>query len=272
MASVQDDNDVCTSNFKCTEKFVEGPVCKVFFKAPEDIDCHIPCLTQNCSFTFVRKIICERYDCIGVLSPAKFVNEHLPLIIGIGAFVIGFLLCSFITVGFYCRWKKRVAALEERRHLVEGVDDPNSTAPIVRNRPESHSRPISMHSLINLSSTDASIVPRSLPPSSPPPPAYNEVARCLSAAASVASINVNKPVNSYKESLSVLEVAYRNVRAKTPKDIFRPHETIEILITALIPASEVDQPRHDLINPGCECYECFLINLEQTLGDNEKEN
>lgn len=265
------EDEVCTSNFKCVEKFEEGPICKVYYKGAEDTDCHIPCLTQNCSFTFVKRVVCERFECIGNLTPAKFVNEHLSLIIGLSAFAVGFILCTIFSVTLWIYWKKRVAGGDERRHLVDGQEDPNSTTPIIRNRPEGvpdhrHSRPISMHSLINLGD------PSAPPSSSPPPPAYDDVARSSSASAAAAKINDNQPINSYQESLTCLEVAYRNVRKKTPKEIFRPHETMDILITALIPASQVHQPRHDLINPLCQCYECFLINLEQTICDNEKEN
>lgn len=265
------EDEVCISNFQCTEKFEEGPVCKVFYKSEEDLDCHIPCLISNCSYEYVRHPVCEVWHCMGNLGPATIVENHFTLIIGLSAFAIGFLICMVGVVPLWCRWRRRLVALEERSRLLNPEDEIEADVPrsIIRGQLPGPGCSVAMRPL----SLSEGIVTSS---GSPPPPAYDDATRQTRAASSsaasiVASLNPDQPINSYQESLACLETAYRKVRAKTPKESFRMAETMETIITCLISASEAEHHRHDLMNPLCQCYECFLINLEQTISDNERE-
>lgn len=247
------EDETCDKNFECAEHYTEGPLCVEYYRGEKDIDCHIPCLTKNCSVQIVKRHLCSIYNCIGKLDPASIVTNHLPVIIGISAFALGFLLCTVVSFICWRRWKARLTSLGDRDNLLE-TENPNS--PIIRDQ---ELRVISMNSLLGESPSAPPVT------ASPPPPAYDDIAGAC------ARPNLDNPINSYKESLACLEEAYKKVRSRTPRELFRPEDVANIIITTLIPASAIDAPRHDLLATSCSCYECFLLNLELTMRDNEKE-
>lgn len=252
-------DDFCEKNFQCNTFYIEGPHCKVFFKGEQDVNCHIPCRVENCSYAFVEHDLCQVHNCIGIIGPSTK-DWNISMILGVVTANFAFLICGLFAIWFLCRRFRGRSENNETQNLINQNYDPedNSTNPIIRS------------SSIRLSDLRNLVSPPSSEGGQSPPPSYNST-QLPGTSQGATAYPEDKPFETYTSTVDALEKAYRKVRAKSYGANFDAEEVQQLLITALVPATELKPPRHELLAVDCACYECFLKNLEESIKDNIKE-
>ena len=61
--------DHACDTFNCVADQEFELVCPQFTKGPADVDCHLPCLTGNCSVYYMYETICMQWNCEKIPGP-----------------------------------------------------------------------------------------------------------------------------------------------------------------------------------------------------------
>lgn len=118
-------DDFCLANFNCTSSVVEGIQCFDYYKFEHDVNCHIPCLVDNCTAIPNEEPRCVEFSCIAHLIPAHYHYKWTALISGLSTVAI----LTILTVLFLAH--RYIHRYRRRQSLSHDEEDEN--APIIRN-------------------------------------------------------------------------------------------------------------------------------------------
>lgn len=115
----------CSENFNCSSEIVTPDTgCFDYVKKPADINCHFPCLIENCTKYPNEETFCLKYNCIGLLKPASKPNSNSIILTIILSCVSVLFLLTFAGLIWMKQKLRRLRQPQpEEQNLLEGREN-----------------------------------------------------------------------------------------------------------------------------------------------------